>query len=90
VIVQPPDADAAERILGRLRYEVKVTLNENVPKDESKGWAKLILNIFYVSGVLMGLSILFGLAFGGFRAVLKKLGIARQDEEEMTVLRLEK
>ena len=88
VIIQPPDADAAERVLGGLRYEAKLTLNEKVPQDESKGFAKLILNIFAVSGVLIGLSILIGIAFGGFRAVLKKLGLTRQDEEEMTVLRI--
>jgi len=90
VILQPPDLDAAERVLGGLRYEAKLTLNEKVPQDESKGFAKLILNIFAVSGVLVGLSILLGIAFGGFRAVLKKMGFVRQDEEEMTVLHLGK
>ena len=95
VILLPPNAgaaerDASERVLGGLRYEAKLTLNEKVPKDESKGFAQLILNIFAVSGVLIGLSILLGIAFGGFRAVLKKLGLARQDEEEMTVLRIGK
>jgi len=90
VILQPPDADAAERVLGGLRYEAKLTLNEKVPKDESKGFAKLILNVFAVSGVLVALSILLGIAFGGFRAVIKKMGLTRQDEDEMTVLRIEK
>lgn len=90
VIIQPPDADAAERVLGGLRYEAKLTVNEKVPKDESKGFAKLILNVFAVSGFLIALSILLGVAFGGFRAVMKKLGLARQDEEEMTVLRIGK
>jgi len=90
VIVQPPDADSAERVLGGLRYEAKLTLNEKVPKDESKPLAKLILNIFAASGVLIGLSILLGIAFGGSRAVLKKFGLARQDEEEMTVLKIGK
>jgi hypothetical protein len=90
VIVQPPDADAAERVLGGLRYEAKLTLNEKVPKDETKGFAKLILNVFAASGVLVALSILLGVAFGGFRAILKKIGIVRQDDEEMTVLRIGK
>jgi hypothetical protein len=90
VIVQPPDADAAERVLGGLRYEAKLTLNEKVPKDETKGFAKLILNVFAASGVLVALSILLGVAFGGFRAILKKIGFVRQDDEEMTVLRIGK
>jgi hypothetical protein len=90
IILKPPDADAAERVLGGLRYEAKLTLNEKIPKDESKGFAKLILNVFAASGVLVALSILLGVAFGGFRAVLKKFGIVRQDEEEMTVLRIGK
>jgi len=90
VIVQPPDSDSAERVLGQLRYEAKVTLNEKPAKDESKDLANLILNIFAVSGVLVGLSILFGIAFGGFRAMLRKIGIVKEEDEPMTVLRIGK
>jgi hypothetical protein len=88
VMIQPSDADAAERVLGQLRYGAKLTLNEKVPKDEAKGLAKLILNIFMVSGLLIGLSVLVGVAFGGSRALLRKLGIVRREPEGMTVLRL--
>jgi hypothetical protein len=88
IIIQPPDADAAERVLGQLRYQAKLTLNEKVPKDEAKGLAKLILNIFMVSGLLIGLSVLVGVAFGGSRVLLRKLGIVRREPEGMTVLRL--
>jgi hypothetical protein len=95
IIILRPNAaaserDASERILGGLRYEAKLTLNEKVPKDESKGFARLILNVFAASGILVALSILLGVAFGGFRAILKKIGLVRQDDEEMTVLRIGK
>jgi hypothetical protein len=88
VIIQPPDADAAERVLGQLRYEAKLTENQKIPKDESKGIARLILNIFVASGILIGLSVLLGVAFGGSRVLLRKLGIIRKEDEEMTVLHL--
>ena len=90
VIIQPPDADAAERVLGGLRYEAKLTINEKVPKDETKGFAKTMLNVIVGSGVLIGLMILIGVAFGGSRAVLRKLGIMKEQDDEMTVLHLGK
>ena len=73
VVVQPPDADAAERLLAGVRYEANLTLNEKVPVNEAQFLARLFLNIFALSGVLMGLSIIVGIGFGGFRLLRRKL-----------------
>ena len=87
VIVQPPDPDAAEKVLAGVRYEGHLTLNERVPVNEVPALARLVLNIFTLSGILIGLSIIVGIGFGGFRVLRRKLG--RQVEEEpFLVLRI--
>jgi hypothetical protein len=74
VIVQPPDPDAAERVLARVRYEANLTLNEKVPVNQGLLGYKLFLNIFVLTGVLVALSIVVGIGFGGFRILRRKLG----------------
>jgi hypothetical protein len=76
VMVQPPDADAAERVLGLVQYQANLTSNEEVPEHAARGVAKLVLTGFALAGFLGGLSIVVGVGFGGFRFVLRKLGRA--------------
>jgi len=85
VVVQPPDPDAAERVLAGVRYEANLTLNEKVPVNQGLFMYKLFLNIFVLSGVLIALSIIVGIGFGGFRILRRKL---RNGAEEGTFLHL--
>jgi hypothetical protein len=87
VVVQPPDADAAEQVLAQVQYAGKLTLNQQVPVNQAQYLAKLFLNIFTLSGVLMALSIIVGVGFGGFRVLLRKLGRGG-DEEPFVLLRI--
>jgi len=87
VVISPPDADAAERLLGLVRYEANLTINERVPKDETKGFANTILNMLYLAGLLIGLSVVVGIGLGGFKILLHRMGL-REDPGTMTVLRL--
>jgi len=80
VIVQPPDPDAAERVLARVQYAGHLTLNEKVPVNEGLFMYKLFLNIFVLSGVLIALSIIVGVGFGGFRILRRKLGKPGDDD----------
>lgn len=80
VIVQPPDPDAAERVLARVQYAGHLTLNEKVPVNEGLFMYKLFLNIFVLSGVLIALSIIVGIGFGGFRILRRKLGKPGDDD----------
>src|ERR1041385_2138062 len=50
VIIAPPDADAAERVLAQVRHDQNLTMNEKVPIDPSKGFARAILNAFMLVG----------------------------------------
>ena len=79
VVVQPPDADSAERVLAQVQFAGNLTLNQAVPLNQAQYLAKLFLNIFTLSGILMALSIIVGVGFGGFRVLLRKL---RKGEEE--------
>ena len=80
VIVQPADADAAERVLAGVQYAGHLTLNEKVPVNEGLFMYRLFLNIFVLSGVLIALSIIVGIGFGGFRILRRKLGKPGHDD----------
>lgn len=86
VIVAPPDADAAERILARVRYEVDITRQEIGP-GVAKGLANIVLTAFLLVGVLIAASLLAGIWLGGLKAVLRKFGWAKE-EDAVTVLRI--
>ena len=88
-ILNPPDPDAAERILGKINYQASVTLNENTPQSEAKGLAKMILNIFVLAGIVLALCLVGGVGFAGYRIMSRKMW-QKEDTSAMIVLGLEK
>ena len=74
VTIDPPDLDSAERLLARVNYETNLTWSEKVPVNEVKGFAKMMLNAFILAGVLGGMCIVAGIAFGGYKIIARKLG----------------
>ena len=80
VIVQPPDPDAAERVLAGIQYAGNLTLNEKVPVNQGLLLYRLFLNTFVLTGVLAALSIIVGIGFGGFRVLRRKLGKPGHDD----------
>jgi hypothetical protein len=89
VILAPPDPDAAERILAKIDYQASVTLNEQTANSQAKGLASLILNIFFLAGVVLALCVLGGIGFGGYRIMSRKLW-RKEDPYAMIVLDLER
>ena len=87
VVVQPPDPDSAERVLAQVQFAGNLTLNQAVPLNQAQYLARLFLNIFTLSGILMALSIIVGVGFGGFRVLLRKLGKG-EEESPYTLLRI--
>ena len=88
VTVQPPDADFAERVLGRVEYAANITWSEQVePRNEAAGWGRLILTGFLFAGVLAAASLLAGLGLGALRALVRKLGWS-SGPDTLTVLRI--
>lgn len=89
VTVDPPDPDAAERVLAGVRYETNITLNEAVPVNDTVPKIKFILNVFIFSGLLIALCAAAGVAYGGFRVLMRKMNRG-EDPDAMITLHLGK
>ena len=87
--VNPPDRDAAERILSKINYQANVTLNEPTPQSQAKGLARMILNIFVLAGIVLGMCVVGGLGFAGYRIMSRKMW-RKEEMAEMIVLGLGK
>lgn len=81
VVVSPPDADAAEKLLAAVRYEASVSLSQYVPTRKDLWW-DLILNIFLLVGLLLLFCAVGGLAVAGWR-------LRRREGEPMIMLHLD-
>ena len=86
--VSPPDADAAERILGRINYQASVTSNEKPPVNEIKGFAWMILNMFILAGIILAICVMGGIGFAGYRILSRKMW-HKEDPNAMITLGLE-
>jgi hypothetical protein len=78
-VLSPPDLDAAERILGQVRYQANVTRDEYVPTRRDN-IGNLVTNAFTLIGILLGFATLSGLLVGGMRAFRRRGG--RGDEAD--------
>ena len=66
------DSDA-KFLLGMVNYEASVTWNTPTGSHEVHDLYMLILNIVILCAILAGLAIIAGVAFGGFRVLMKRL-----------------
>lgn len=66
------DGDA-KSLLGRVNYEASVTWNTPSEGGQVHDLYMLILNIVVLCAILAGLAIIAGVAFGGFRILMKRL-----------------
>lgn len=66
------DSDA-KFLLGMVNYEASVTWNTPTGSHEVHDLYMLILNIVVLCSILAGLAIIAGVAFGGFRILMKRL-----------------
>ena len=87
VTIQPPDEDAAERILSQVKQETNITWNEKVPVNEVKGAARFILDVFAFAGVLILICLLAGLGYAGVRLLNRKTNRG-DDPDAMITLHL--
>src|SRR5580704_12014843 len=88
VTIDPPDLDSAERLLAQVRYETNLTWSQKVPVNEVKGFARTLINIFVLAGIILGMCLVAGIAFGGFRILARKMG-RRVDPDAMITLGLD-
>jgi hypothetical protein len=88
VTIDPPDLDSAERLLAQVRYETNLTWSQKVPVNEVKGFARTLINIFVLAGIILGMCLVAGIAFGGFRILARKMG-RQVDPDSMITLGLD-
>jgi hypothetical protein len=65
------DSDA-KSLLGQVNYEASVTWNQATDNAQVRDLYMLILNIVILCGILAGLAVVAGVAFGGIRILMKK------------------
>jgi hypothetical protein len=84
VVLNAPDPDAAERLLGQVRYQATVTVDEYVPtKRDNIG--NLVVNAFILIGILLAFAIVSGIVVGALRAYRRR---GKEGEEEDAILTL--
>ena len=86
VVLSPPDPDAAERLLSQVKYQATVTLDEWVPSHRDN-IGNLVINAFILIGILLGFSIVSGVAYGGLRA-FRRRGMRGEEADALTTLHL--
>jgi hypothetical protein len=84
VVLAPPDADYAEKLLSQIRYQAEVTADEYVPTQKDN-IGDLVVNTFVLIGILLAFAVVSGFALGGFRALRRR---ARHGEEADAMITL--
>jgi hypothetical protein len=85
VILSPPSADEAERLISQVRYQASISWDQYVPSRRDN-IGDLVVNAFILIGVLLVFSTVAGLAYGGLRLLLRRG--RTEDSDAMTVLDL--
>ncbi len=91
-VVGASDADAAQRLLAKVRYEAEVTLNYREP-DRHDNVGTLVLDVMILSGILAVLCIVGGILMAGARILAGRVApnslFAAPDGDGMTHLGLD-
>ena len=69
----PLSASEAISLLASVNYDADVTWNENTSFSKKDNLANLLVNIILLCGILMGLALVAGIAFGGIRIMVKRI-----------------
>jgi hypothetical protein len=79
----------AKALLDSVNYDADITWNENTYLDKKNNIANLVWNAAILSGILIGMGLIAGLAFGGLRVLLHKMSpAARRGQEELEFISL--
>ena len=72
VVTGPMSDSDAKSLLGMVNYEASVTWNQATDQHDVHDLYLLVLNVVILCAVLGGLAIVAGVAFGGFRILMKR------------------
>ena len=86
-VLNAPSDEASDTLLSRVGYEAKITWNETPPPSPIKPMYRLLLNIMYMSILLVALCSAAGLVYGAMRIYRRRYGTL-DAQEAMTTLNL--
>jgi len=81
----------AAGLLSQVRYEYELTWSETGKETEAADWARILINIFIATGLLLVYALAAGLLFAGVRLAVKRLwpGKVFDRPEDIEIIRLD-
>ena len=73
ILSGPVSAGDARTLLSSINYDADVTWNQNTYATRRDNIANLIVGVILLAAIIGGMSIVAGIAFGGFRLAIKRL-----------------
>jgi Family of unknown function (DUF6599) len=73
VAAGPLSKSEATSLLASVNYDADVTWNENTYQDKKNNLANLLVNVIILCGIIVGLMLVAGVAFGGVRVLIRRL-----------------
>lgn len=93
VVAGPLSQSEAKSLLASVNYDADVTWNQNTFFTKKDNLANLLVNIIILCGIILGLMLVAGVAFGGLRIFIKRMFpdrvFDRADEMEIISLHLD-
>ena len=69
----PLSKSEARSLMSSISYDADVTWNENTYVNKKDNLANFLFNAIILCGIVGGLAVVAGVAFGGFRVLIKRL-----------------
>jgi hypothetical protein len=69
----PLSQDEGKSLLASVNYDANVTWNENTHFTKRDNIGVLIVNIFYLCGIIIGFALVIGVAYGGLRFLVRRV-----------------
>ncbi len=75
-------------LLASVNYDAEVTWNQQTHLSKKDNIGDLIINNFLLIAIIFGMAIVLGVAFGGFRLLMKRLFPDRVFDRDIDIIRL--
>ena len=82
VVSGPVSPSEAKSLLAMVNYDANVTWSENTAVTKKDNLANLLVNVIFLCGIILGLMLVAGFAFGGVRILLRRLLPQREAEAQ--------
>ncbi|MEO8025940.1 MAG: DUF6599 family protein [Bryobacteraceae bacterium] len=83
LILSPPNADAAERLLAKVNHQISLTIHETPNETKAKGFLGMVGNAAIFSFVMMGFCVVVGIFLGGLTVLRRRFG--KKDAEQAMI-----